>query len=143
MSQNEKVEALSVEDEMAALLKEKAERVKARATGQRASALERLRLESRFERDAGPEGQAFNIVDATDTGDGFLVVTLGDSIDWTRFKASKMTDADTYDFVIGNIAIPDVEAFKRTIATKPFIADRCANALSKLYGFKAEQDEGK
>lgn len=128
----------------AELRAEKARRVAAAEVEREANELAKIELELRFEDQLkGPPGRAFAIVDASDVGEGHIVVKLGEPVLFNTFKASKMNVMDQDAFVVGCLAHPSPDAYRMATARRPMIADRCCNVLAKLYGFKADEDAGK
>lgn len=119
--------------------KREAERAEARENAE----LERLELEEKFEKELGPKGQAWALVDASDNGEGFIVVKLGEEVLWKQYQASKMTDADTYNFVFPSVMHPSRERYTEITTRRPFLANRTANALATLFGVKLRTEEGK
>jgi hypothetical protein len=105
--------------------------------------IERLELVEKYERDLGPEGQAFAIYDASHVGEGFFVVKHGEAVLYTTFMESKLTPADRYDFVAPCIVHPTREKFDAAQARRPGINVELSNRLVSLYGIKLKTDEGK
>lgn len=147
MSTDESPKALSLSEELA--LAEQAEEVreKMRADARARARLEFLTLKSKYERELGPIGQEFQIVDASELGEGFIVLRRGEEVLWKRYSKllakESETAADTRDFVLPCIEHPAKEKYDEIVARRAFIADRCANALSSLYGVKHRKEEGK
>lgn len=123
------------------------ERLKARAHAQAVARLEGLELEEKYERELGPVGQEFQIVDATDLGEGFVVLRRGEEVLWKRYSKliakETETEVDTRDFVLPCVVHPAKEKYDEIVSRRPFIASRCANALGSLYGVKRRAEEGK
>lgn len=130
-------------DELATLRQNKARREETRAKERQAAELERLRLEERFEQEIGGLGRDFCIVDASDLGEGFVVLKRGESVLWTSFKKSKMNEVDVEGFVLPSVVHPAKDEYRKVVMRRPFVAERCANELGKLYGVKGKEDEGK
>ncbi len=106
--------------------------------------LVQLELEERFEKELnGRKGQAFMIVDASDLGEGFVVVKLGEDVLWTAFMKSKQTAMDIDIFVTPCVVYPSVDDYRKLTKRRAFLADRCATALATLYGVKADEAAGK
>jgi len=99
--------------------------------------LERLELVDKLEKEHGPQGRAFEVVDATDLGEGFFAVKLGPSVHYAKIKASKVTDADLHGFIAPNLVFPSVEQFAEVCGRRPIVRDRVGLALHGLYGDKA------
>jgi hypothetical protein len=134
----------SVTERLAAKRAEAAKREVARQADRDAAELAKLDLEERFEKDLnGRRGQAFEIVDVSELGEGHIVVKLGEDVLFNAFKASKMSVVDLDAFVTPSLVYPSVDDYRKAVKRRPFIADRCANALGTLYGLKAEADAGK
>lgn len=108
-----------------------------------AAELERLELEAKYEGEIGPIDRAFVIVDASDLGEGFIVLRLGEGVLWKTFSTSKMDVVDVETFVLPNVVHPSRETYREIVMRRGFLADRCATSLAKLYGVKRETDAGK
>lgn len=134
---------LSLAEKLAAARADKAKREEAKQAERDAAELERLELEDRFEKELGPMGRAFAIVDASELGEGHIVLKLGEDVLWNAFKASKMNVVDVDTFVMPNVAHPTRDDYRKIVKRRPFIADRCAAALAKLYGADADEKAGK
>ena len=117
----------------------------ARATEEAESAeLEKFDLIERFEKELhGRLGRAFEVVDLTALGEGFVVVKLGDQVHWRTFESSKMNAMDTDVFVVPCVVHPSIDEYRKVIVRRPFVATRCATALAGLYGVKSKDDLGK
>lgn len=121
-----------------------AKRELAAQAAREAAELERLELEERFEVELqGRKGQAFAIVDASELGEGHIVVRLGDDVIFNAFKASKMNVVDVETFVAPCLVHPSLDAYRAIAKRRPQIAERCAAALGALYGVKTEAEAGK
>jgi len=118
-------------------------RDEARAAERSDAELEGLELEERLEKTIGKRGQSYEIVDASEYGDGFIAVKLGEDVSFNTFKASKMDVADTDVFVVPNLVHPSVDVYRRIVARRPYLADMAATKLAGLYGFKVKADAGK
>lgn len=130
-------------DKVAEFVKRKAKREEARALEAERLAFERLELEDRLETELGPIGQAYQLVDVTALGEGLIAVRLGEEVLWVRFKGSKMTDSDAFQFVEPCLMHPTKEVFRAIAARRPEVVGRVSNALASLYGLKVAHDEGK
>lgn len=130
-------------DELAALRKKKAEREAGKDKARQKAELERLRLEDRFEEEIGGLGRDFCIVDVSDLDEGFVVLKRGEPVLWTTFKKSKMNEVDTEGFVLPSVVHPTKDDYRKLVMKRPFVAERCANEVAKLYGVKVKEDEGK
>lgn len=141
------VKELSVSERLAKAEQEREERLKKRAATQAMARLEGLELEAKYERELGPIGQEFQIVDVTDLGEGFVVVRRGEEVLWKRYSkllaSEKETEVDTRDFVLPCVVSPAKEKYDEIVARRPFVAARCANALGALYGVRRRVEEGK
>ena len=103
--------------------------------------LESLELEAKLEKELGPRGVSFEMID---TVEGPVAVKLGEAVLHTRFQSSKdINDAAIHDYVFPNVAHPSKEKYLEIVARRPGIALRCAGALATLYGVKASNDAGK
>jgi hypothetical protein len=102
--------------------------------------LEVLELETRLEKELGPRGAYFEIVE---TLEGPIAVKLGEAVLHTRFQASKIQDADVHEYVFPSVVHPTKEKYLEIVGRRPGVALRCANALATLYGAKANADAGK
>lgn len=135
---------LTVAERLAAARASKAKRDASLEQEKQLSELEGLELEERFTTELnGRKGRAFMVVDATDLGEGHIVLKLGEDVLWNTFKASKMNVVDTDAFVCSCVVYPSVDAYRAVVKRRAFIGDRCASALATLYGVKAETDAGK
>jgi hypothetical protein len=131
-------------ERLAAKRADAAKREIARQADRDAAELERLELEERFERELrGRKGQAFMIVDASDLGEGHVVVKLGEDVLFTSFTKSKMNVVDVDAFVTPCVVYPSLDQYRQIVKRRAFIGDRCASALGTLYGVKAAEDAGK
>jgi len=133
----------SPDQKYADLLKRREEREAARAEKVKALKIERLELEERFEKELGPMGEQFAIVDATHCGEGFVVVKLGESVLHKQFMASKMEESDYHEFVFPTVVHPGKDQFTQMAARRPGLRAECAVALLSLYGVKLKGDAGK
>jgi hypothetical protein len=132
-------------------LEEKRSRLRAEAKkreeAQKAKALENevalLELIDKYEREIGPRGQSWDVVDATRWGEGFFVVRLGAGINFQTYADSKMGPADKHDFICPCLVHPDVETYRAARARRPAIDFEISNVLAVLYGVKLKDDEGK
>lgn len=135
---------LSIAERLAAARALKAARDVALEGERQLAELQGLELEERFTKELlGRRGVAFMIVDASDLGEGHIVLKLGEDVLWNTFKASKMNVVDTDSFVCSCVVFPSVDAYRAIVKRRAFIGDRCASALATLYGVKAETDAGK
>ncbi len=135
---------LTVAERLAAKRKDAAKREEAVQAERDAAELAKLELEERFEKElGGRKGQAFMIVDASDLGEGHIVLKLGEDVLFNAFKASKMNVVDTEMFVVPCLAYPAVDEYRKITKRRAFIADRCASALGVLYGVRTEAEAGK
>jgi len=128
---------------LAELLAAKEKREHDREEAKAASQLAELELEERFEADLGPRGVAFEIIDLTDLGAGFVVVKRGEAVLYRQMKASKITEDDVQRFVKPQIAFPDKVEFLEITGTFYAVWTRCFDALVALHGFKAKEERGK
>jgi hypothetical protein len=134
----------TVAERLSAKRADAAKREVARQAERDAAELAKLELEERFEKELnGRRGQAFEIVDVSDLGEGHIIVKLGEDVLFNAFKASKMNVVDIDAFVTPCVVYPSIDQYRQTVKRRSFIADRCANALGTLYGLKAESDAGK
>ena len=108
-----------------------------------AAELELFELVEKFEKELGREGRAFAVVDATDLGEGHIVLRLGEGVLWKTYAASKMNVVDTDAFVLPCVVHPTKEVYREIVMRRGFIADRCANALATLYGVKVGETRKK
>jgi hypothetical protein len=130
---------------LAELRERKAEREKARKVDNENAEIERLTLEEKFETElGGPVGRAFDIVDASGLGEGYVVLKLGEAALLNAFMSAKENDAVTTEaFVLPNVVHPTRDEYRKLVMRRPVIAARCAGALVELYGLKAKDDQGK
>lgn len=109
-----------------------------------AAELERLLLEEKLEKElGGPAGSMFAIVDVSELGEGCIAVKLGEDVHYATYKESKMNVVDTETFVLPNVVHPSKDDYRKIVARRPAIADRCALALAELYGIKLAVTAGK
>lgn len=120
-----------------------AERGKARAAAKQDAEIAVLELRDRFERELGPEGQAYAMFDASSVGEGIFVVKLGEGILYTTFMESKLTPVDRYDFVAPCVVYPSRSDYDRAQARRPGLNVELSNRLAGLFGLKLKADEGK
>lgn len=130
-------------ERLAELRKNKAERDQKAREEAAAAELARLELEEKYEKELGPLGRAFVIVDASDLGEGFIAMKLGEDVLWNTFKASNMNVVDTEAFVLPCVVHPSKDDYRKIVKRRAFIADRCAGELATLYGVKLKADAGK
>ena len=128
---------------LAAARAEKEAREAARVAKLEALELERLELEAKLEKELGPLGERFEIVDASDVGEGFIAVRLGEELLWKRFSSSPMAQADAHDFVTPCVVHPETDRFLAIVGRRPALLDRCASACASLYGLKLKAARGK
>lgn len=101
-------------------------------------------LVDRFERElSGKLHEAFEIVDCTSFGEGFIVVKLGDTTALRTFQASKMTAMDTDAFVTPYVVHPSKEEYRRIAMRRELVPARVGATLADLFGAKASVDAGK
>lgn len=127
----------------AELIAKEEARQKDREAARQKAELELLEIVDKYETEIGPRGQRFQVIDATALGEGLIVLKLGEEVLWKRYTASKMTDADTFDFVFPCVVHPAKELFAEIVSRRGAIAGRCAKALGELYGLKFKEEEGK
>lgn len=133
----------SIRERLAAARAEAAKREEMRREEADAAELDRLELISRFERELGALGRAFVIVDLSDLGEGHVVLKLGEGSAWKAFTSSKMDAVDTEAFVLPCVVHPAKETYREIAMRRGFVSDRCALALSELFGVKRKDDAGK
>jgi hypothetical protein len=131
---------VDVKEKLAAARASKDAREKMKAEETASRELEVLELEERFEKELGPRGSFFEVVE---TVDGPIVLKLGEAVLHTRFAESKVTPNDIHDYVFPCVAYPTKEKFLEIVGRRPGLALRCANALATLYGAKANAEAGK
>ena len=132
-------------DEQLAKMRE-AKEAKAKAAKEAAALreLEEFNLEQKYEAElGGPRGVAFELVDATAFGGGFVVLKLGARVLWTRLQASKVTDGDIQDFCAPCVVHPSKEDFKALVMARPGLLGACGKALGRLYGVEYADERGK
>ncbi len=135
---------LTAREKLAKARARQAEREAKAAAEAEAAELERFELVERFERELnGREGREFTIVDVSALGEGFVVVKLGEDVLRKTFAASKMTEADIDAFVVPCVVHPSKEGYRKLVARRGWVADRCVLALSGLFGVKTKEDEKK
>lgn len=109
--------------------------------------LEWAELRERFEAELGPQGVAFEMIDASPVNEGIFVVKLGEAVLHKRFEATqskgKTTPEDFADFARPCIVHPSADAFNVAIGRRPEIVARCVAALLTLYGANRGDTRGK
>lgn len=134
----------SVRDRLAARRAEQEKRDAEARDARELAELELFDLRDRFERETGGKvNQAFVIVDATELGEGYVVIKLGPNVLWKTFQASKMNIVDMDQFVVPCLLHPSAEKYRDIVHRRELIADTCTRALANLYGFKAKVTEEK
>lgn len=114
--------------------KEKREEARDDAAGARE--LEALELEERFEKELGPRGSMFEIVE---TIDGPIVVKLGEAVLFKKFKASLGGDPsleEMHQFVWPCVVHPTVDKFNERTSLRPGLLVMCTDALVGLFAGK-------
>jgi hypothetical protein len=138
-------EANGIEDRLAKLRQEKAERDRVWQAKKDAAELQGLELEARFSAELGRMGVDFAMVDATDYEEGFIVVKLGEDLLFRKYvdavaSVEGMVDAaDLYNFVAPNVVYPDQATYTQIVRRRGFLANRCADALSALHGVRQKK----
>jgi hypothetical protein len=125
------------------LREESAARQSLRAKKREAAEEARLELESKFERELGPMGEKFEIIDLTNLGKGLVVIKQGSSVIHKRFENSKKEDEDIEAYVMPCLAYPSADDFRAILNDLPEVLGRCAFACHRLFGAKTREDEGK
>lgn len=74
---------------------------------------------------------------------GLLVVQRSAGVVWNRWKNSKMKDTDDEQFVLACRVHPDRETFESALEEQPALLVTLTHLLTKLYGFRKEEIEGK
>jgi hypothetical protein len=104
-----------------------------------------LELEDRLTRELGRRGEDFEIIDGGPVGP--LAVRLGEGVTWKRYRAKVRADEDTQEdmiaFVSACMAYPDAATFREACNSRPFLWDRCADQLIKLFGAWEGKKKGK
>ncbi len=131
---------VDVKEKLVAARAAKDAREKSKAEAAQARELESLELEEKYDKELGPRGAFFEIVD---TIEGPIVLKLGEAVLHTRFSESKVTAADIHEYVYPCVVHPTKEKYLEIVGRRPALALRCANALATLYGAKANADAGK
>lgn len=130
----------SVKDRLVAAREAKAKREADAKAVAETRELTVLDLEARLEKELGPRGEQFEIVD---TVEGPIAVKLGEAILYTRFSGSKVTESDVHDFVFPCLVHPDPAKYLELVGRRPHLAVRCASALAALFGAKSDADTSK
>lgn len=125
------------------LLAAKAARESARAAKREELEIKALELGEKFEKEIGPEGIAFAIVDLSDLLLEPVVVKRGPSVTYKQFSNSKFGEEDVDVFVSSSVVYPGIEEYRNAANTFGAIGLRCATALSKLHGVKIGDDAKK
>lgn len=118
----------------------KEKREAARASKAEEAALATLELEAALEKEHGPRGHYFELVE---TVEGPIAVKLGEAVLHTRFIASKAADTDVHEYVFPCVVHPSKDEYLAIVARRPGIQNRVAHALMTLFGAKATDDAGK
>ena len=129
-----------VKERLAKAREAKAAKEKAAAEAAEMLELETLELETSLEKEHGPRGFGFEIVE---TPEGPIAVKLGDSVLHKRFSESKIDEASMHDYVYPCVVHPAKDKYLEIVGRRPGIVLRCANALASLFGAKANADAGK
>lgn len=129
-----------VKAKLAAARKAREDREKAEAEKAEARELEVLELEERLEKELGPRGVDFEIVE---TIEGPIAVKRGEAILHQRFQSSKVDEASIDAYVRPCVVHPAKEKYLEIVGRRPGVAVRCASALATLFGVKADRDTGK
>jgi hypothetical protein len=130
-------------DELSERLAARELRQKARAVQLRQAKIEGLKLEEKYEAELGPVGVEFQMVDASELGEGFVVLRRGEEVLWKRYMASKKSATDTHELVMPCVVHPTKEKFLELIGRRAHIEERCAFAIGTLHGVKMKEEEGK
>lgn len=77
------------------------------------------------------------------TEKGIVVVKRAPGVVWNRWKNSKMKDADDEEFVRRCRIYPNEDEFDAIIDEQPGVVQSLIQLLTKLYGFKREEEAGK
>jgi len=130
---------------------EKAARDEAREAKRLAYEIEELELEARFEAELGPKGIAWNILDLTNLGEGFVVVRPGETKAHKRFTGaiSRVKDGQSIPdetfvaYVLPALAHPMEKEFLAIANRRHEVWPRTANAIGDLQGFVQRDNAGK
>lgn len=128
---------------LAELKAAKAAREQSRAIQVEALQVKALELEEKFEKELGPIGVAFEVVDVSDLLLDPIVVKRGLAVTFKQFSNSKVNEEDVDAYVTASLVHPPIEEYRKTINAHPALGIRCALAVSKLHGTKIEQDTKK
>lgn len=132
---------MSVKERLAAARAAKEAKTKADSEAADVRELEMLDLEAKLEKEHGPRGKFFEILD---TVEGPIAVKLGEAVLHTRFQGAKdLNENAIHDYVFPCVVHPAKEKYLEIIGRRPGIALRCASALATLFGVKANDDAGK
>lgn len=134
---------LTIDEEFARELAKREQREKARVDARKRNRLEGLKLESKYEDELGPIGVEFQIIDASELGEGFIVVRRAEEVLWKRYMASKQTPADEHELVLPCVVHPAKEKYLEIIGRRAFVESRCATAIGALQGVRTRHEEGK
>ncbi len=135
---------VSVQDRLAARRVEQERRDAAAQEAADRAELARFDLRDKFEKETGGTvNKDFVIIDASELGEGHIVLKLGPSVLWKTFQASKMGLTDMDSFVVPCLLHPTKDEYREIVTRRQLIADTCTTALAGLYGFKAKVDKEK
>lgn len=128
---------------LAELKAAKSAREEERKAKRAAIELQSFELVEKYEKEIGAEGVDFALVDLSDLLESPIVVKRGPSVTYKTFINSQITAEDVDQFVASSLVFPDVETFLTVAKKFGAVPNRCATALTKLHGFKVEQDAKK
>lgn len=124
------------------LQREKDARDKVAAERETDFELAELEADSKFSSDGLVRGFDFEIVRAARAGE-VIVVQRNAGILFERFSHSQMTQKQTLEFVVPCVVFPEPAVAKSIFDDFPGVANRCAIALSALYGANLKAKSGK
>lgn len=133
-------------ERLARLREEKAKRDRAWSDKQAEAEIRGLELEAKYSAELGRAGVDFAIVDATEHGEGFIVVKLGEDLLFRKYldvvasTESGLADpAELHNFVSPSLVYPDQATYASIVRRRGFLANRAADALAALHGIRQKK----
>jgi len=132
------------------LRKQRQKRDDAREAKRRENEIQELELEAKYEKELGPRGVAWNLIDLTNLDEGFVVVKAGDTKEHKQFTAAvgrakdkPIPDEAFVAYVVPALVYPPREAFLAIASKRHEVWARAANAIGDLQGFVQRENSGK
>lgn len=130
-------------EKLARLRRERQERESARDDARIDRELEKEELIAKFERELGPRGSEFQILDTRLPGDPLVVIKRPQKVQWTKWEQSKQTPVDKYDLVAPSVVHPSVEAFGDLLQKRAGIETTITNLMAPMMGLFEAEEAGK